>query len=66
MNHKVSYILVWSNTKTKHRNDPSCYDVNEKVTKALFNIGFELTHPYERSISSGYRYWKQDYYFSGL
>ena len=33
MNHKVSYILVWSNTKTMNRNDPSCYDVNEKVNK---------------------------------
>ena len=42
MNHKVSYILVWSNTKTMHRNDPSCYDVNEKVNKALLKQTLNL------------------------
>jgi thymidylate synthase len=33
-------------------------------TKALFNIGFEMTHPMERSISSPYRNWRQDYAFA--
>ena len=33
-------------------------------TKALFNIGFEMTHPMERSISSPYRKWRQDYAFA--
>ena len=40
------------------------YGIKFAGTKALFNIGFELTHPYERSISSGYRNWKQDYAFA--
>jgi len=37
------------------------YGIDFAGTKALFNIGFEMTHPMERSISSEYRGWRQDY-----
>ena len=35
LTHKVSYILVWSDTNTMNRNDPECYNVEEGVNKEL-------------------------------
>ncbi len=32
---KVSYILVWSDTNTMHRNDSKSYDVDEKINELL-------------------------------
>jgi len=39
----------------------SHYGTDFAGTKALFNIGFEMTHPYERSIKHDWRKWRYDY-----
>jgi len=37
------------------------YGTDFAGTKALFNIGFEMTHPHERSIKHDWRKWRYDY-----